>query len=756
MMQWYGELSVLLLREDTVNAEESAGVRGQLERRVIRLYEALLLYLIRSVYAFNRYRLVAFIRDAVKLDDWEDSLVGVEDAENAVRQGSEAYNSHQIRRSLEEILEVAKNQESKLLRDIYSVLQQQISVQLKKEDQECIQNLRTTNPRHDKKRIEDTKGGLLSDSYRWVLQNQSFKDWRDNQQTRLLWIKGDPGKGKTMLICGIVNELEKSMIKTERLSYFFCQATDSRINNATSVLRGLLYMLLDQQPSLTSHIRKRYDKERKALFDDVNAFVALSEIFTDILQDPSLKSAYLIIDALDECEYDLPKLLGFIRQMASSSPHVKWIISSRNWPKIEEVLKKTRHKVDLSLELNDEDIYTAVKTYIKHKVSELADDKDYDEETQVEVEDYLSSNANGTYLWVALVCQNLKAIESWHTLDRLKEFPPKLDSLYDQMLKTIKDSNDADLCMRILASNAVLYRPITLEELVSVVSMPKALSDKPKLLESIIGLCGSFLTIRDGTIYFVHQSAKDYLVTDAFDRIFPSGVEPVHYEIFSRSLQAMSTLQRDIYRLRAPGYPIEQVKPPDSDPLQASRYSCIYCIRHLCDSISSPDAIQTADLQDGGKVDIFVRNKFLYWLEALSLCKGMSEGLLSMAKLDALIQVIQVQQRSPCMVPTDMILGKRRCIRISRASSRCAPIYHVSQAGNRELSSSGVCVCTLIQSDPQPDKVSFQRGRAEVDHDHVGYGRYLECLSADARGPQRFCPVGGLLSRLSMARVGVV
>jgi hypothetical protein len=188
MMQWYGELSVLLLREDTVNAEESAGVRGQLEQRVIRLYEALLLYLIRSVYAFNRYRFVAFIRDAVKLDDWEGSLVDVEDAENAVRQGSEAYNSHQIRRSLEEILVVAKNQESKLLRDIYSVLQQQISVQLqqvsvqlKKEDQECIQNLRTTNPRHDKKRIEDTKGGLLSGSYRWVLQNQSFKYWRDDQ-----------------------------------------------------------------------------------------------------------------------------------------------------------------------------------------------------------------------------------------------------------------------------------------------------------------------------------------------------------------------------------------------------------------------------------------------------------------------------------------------------------------------------------------------------------------------------------------------
>ena len=39
-------------------------------------------------------------------------------------------------------------------------------------------------------------------------------------------------------------------------------------------------------------------------------------------------------------------------------------------------------------------------------------------------------------------------------------------------------------------------------------------------------------------------------------------------------------------------------------------------------------------------VDVFVRKKYLYWLEALSLCRSMSEGVLSMAKLEALTQVI--------------------------------------------------------------------------------------------------------------------
>lgn len=127
----------------------------------------------------------------------------------------------------------------------------------------CIQDLRVTDPRDDKKRVEDTKGGLLADSYHWILENRDFQRWRGGQQSQMLWIKGDPGKGKTMLLCGIINELKSGMPKFHLLSYFFCQATDSRINNAVAVLRGLIFLLVDQQPSLVSHIRKQYDHVRR-------------------------------------------------------------------------------------------------------------------------------------------------------------------------------------------------------------------------------------------------------------------------------------------------------------------------------------------------------------------------------------------------------------------------------------------------------------------------------------------------------------
>jgi hypothetical protein len=273
-------------------------------------------------------------------------------------------------------------------------------------EDKCLADLRTTDPRDDKARIEQTKGGLLRDSYCWVLDNAEFWRWRDDEQRRLLWIKGDPGKGKTMLLCGIINELSTSTKLTDPkastlLSYFFCQATDSRINSASAVLRGLIYMLVRQQPTLISHVREKYDPAGKRLFEDVNAWAALSEILTKVLKDPDLQNVYLIIDALDECgatrgsqadqqsmqpqsmqpspqqSEDLPKLLNFIVQN-SALPRVKWIVSSRNRPDIEEQLDTATQKVRLCLELNKTSISAAVRTYINWKVKQLAEQKKYD------------------------------------------------------------------------------------------------------------------------------------------------------------------------------------------------------------------------------------------------------------------------------------------------------------------------------------------------------------------------------------------
>ena len=126
--------------------------------------------------------------------------------------------------------------------------------------------------------------------------------------------------------------------------------------------------------------------------------------------------------------------------------------------------------------------------------------------------------------------------------------------------------------------------------------------------------------------------------------MFSSGREDVHRAIVARSLEIMSrTLQRDMYGLKVPGYPVDDIKQLDSDLLAMSRYSCIYWVDHLCDSNAVSLASHAEDLQDGGVVDVFIREKYLYWLEALSLCKSVLKGVVLIAKLRSLVQVCPQQ-----------------------------------------------------------------------------------------------------------------
>jgi hypothetical protein len=499
--------------------------------------------------------------------------------------------------------------------------------------------LHATNPVDDKERIEKTKGGLLKDSYRWILDNKEFKQWQDSERNRLLWIRGDPGKGKTMLVCGIIDELTRSYGDNTNISFFLCQATDMRINSATSVLRGLIYLLVNNHPFLLHHVRARYDYVGKTLFEDVNAWNALSAIFRDILNDPTLQMTYLVIDALDECTNGLRFLLDLIVQESSVSPQIKWVVSSRNWPEITERLDIATQLAPISLELNEVSVSGAVNHFIHHKVQELVKAKKYSQKTRDGVQSYLLSNSQGTFLWVALVCQNLEKIRI-NVLKKLKSFPPGLEALYGRMIDRVRESEDAKLCKEILAIMSTVFRPITLHELTSFIGLPDDNDDDDDLvsLEEIIAICGSFLTLREHTIVFVHQSAKEFLLKEALSEILPRGIEAEHNVIFIRSLDVIfKTLQRDIWNIKLPGLHPKDICKPSPNPLAAVEYSCVYWMDHL--EASLLNGACELGVYDRGRVDTFLQQKFLHWLEALSILGSISDGIQVMQKLEILIEV---------------------------------------------------------------------------------------------------------------------
>ncbi|KAN0087189.1 hypothetical protein V8E54_000877 [Elaphomyces granulatus] len=503
------------------------------------------------------------------------------------------------------------------------------------EDHHCLADLLLTDPRNEKTRIERTKGGLLNDSFRWILGNSEFQRWREDKQSRLLWIKGDAGKGKTMLMIGIVDELLLQVARsgkssaTEVLSYFLCQGTDSRLNTATAILRGIIYLLASEQPFLISHLRKKYDHVGRKLFEDSSAFYCLSDIFRQMVQDPKLTAAYLVVDALDECEDGLPQLLDLITWTVSAqSSCIKWIVSSRNRYDIEQCLGIDDSHTRLSLELNAHHISHAVDVYVDHKVSQLVSLQN-DKALQEKVRDQMHQKSDGTFLWVALVIEELRQVLGDDMLEVLEDMPSGLTLVYDRMMKHIQklQRQYPRRCLFALSAATLAYQPLHLCEIHVVAGLQDEVKDLEDL-ERIINMCGSFFTIRDNYVYFIHQSAKDYLTINASAIIFPAGRERIHYDMFSWSLDALSkTLRRDIYNLLDP---VKEV--PDLDPLASIRYSCVFWVDHLCKA-DDTSLDWNEKLSDGGAVFAFVKEHFLHWLESLSHIYKLSDGVLSIKKL---------------------------------------------------------------------------------------------------------------------------
>ena len=213
-MRYYDAMESLLLA-DGMKSE----LKSDLQLRVVDLYTSIIDFQARSIIRFYRSRTKNYFRGAIKYDDWEQVVAKIRaDEKDLISKCETAISSS----SLQELrrLETAAEDSRHLLYELLSEAQKQndisqeqlgvfkkIAENMDSKDQLCRQYLRITDPSDDKSRIERDKGGLLTDAYVWVLQNKDFKKWLEpRQESCLLWIKGDPGKGKTMLLCGIIND----------------------------------------------------------------------------------------------------------------------------------------------------------------------------------------------------------------------------------------------------------------------------------------------------------------------------------------------------------------------------------------------------------------------------------------------------------------------------------------------------------------------------------------------------------------------
>ncbi|OPB46931.1 hypothetical protein A0O28_0070550 [Trichoderma guizhouense] len=631
-MKWYWSLSSDLFHGDGSlrNRNDAPDTQNGILLRLVGLYKEIILFQVKSICSFYRNRWLQLFRDFVIKDNWNDSLKEIRTLELEFQNDYATYMtleeksmSHQIKNCLEKLVALQVNN-------------------LEQQDRDCLRDLYITNPRNDKERLLDTKGGLLPDSYTWAVKSAMFRQWHTEKETNLLWIKGNPGKGKTMMICGLIEELEHMEPHQDLLSYFFCQGTDPNFNNATAVLRGIIYSLATQKPSLIEHVQQAYKNVgSRSLFDGINAWIMLSGVFVKMLQDPALENACLIVDALDECESDRKKLLDLIIGSTLATPQVKWILSSRNDPDIEAKIRSCRTIAVIDLESSATLVSESVDAYIRCRTQQLSLIED-NEVLQEQLQRAILQKSSGTFLWAALVFQEIEERRTYdddaELLQLLDEIPSGLSGLYERMMNQINllVRSDQERCRNILATMVAAYQPLNLETLPIMAGLKGRLT-QAEPLKLLVRMCGSFLTIRGDVVYFVHQSAKDYLIGEGRNRILPSGSETIHRDMFNRSLEAMlkpGKLRPNIYSLPYPGVKIHEISVPQPDPLISIMYCCMHWLQHFCDGTFGVYSASKNDIHEGvNKIFDFFKLHFLHWIEALSLSQNVEAGVVSLQNL---------------------------------------------------------------------------------------------------------------------------
>ncbi|KAI1460162.1 WD40 repeat-like protein [Annulohypoxylon moriforme] len=603
-MEWYCHLSKLLHRE----AEDEV-VPEELKQRITSLYAAVLSYLMTVV--CSHFGGLTFGKPSkVFLRSQRVGLNTVVDAENALP----ILNEDCIKEPLEELVKANSVKVSTSVEDIGPPGHSESEALL-------LDNLNVLDPRLSIPTAKNYPSHQLYQRLLSTTEYRSFQNWDSNTEPKnwLFWVCGEHGQGKTLLLTGIVQSLLTVTTREQTddyfLSFFFFDRTRARLdsNNPATALRTIIWLILVYQPDLATHLSKKADSVGRRTFNHPNDFLALSDVFFNIIEDERFVKTYIIVDSVDECVSDngwpgVEDFLGLVTESSKLSKKIKWLISSDGSERFQKAFPKSccQH-VDMSQNLMSID--NAVQLYITAKVEDLVKTKKYDEELANEVTRELFLTSQGNYLWVDIVCEALRSEETWYAIDLLQDVKGTniLDgSLYDYMFSTFDrlPRRDKEYCTMVLSKMALVHDTLRIDELYALVRFGKRVD-----LTSILKKCSVFLRIDDGRVSFTHHSVKTYVQEKVLS---PGQTSRLHSKLTHNCIEDIVETLRQNQRTTNRDSPIED---------DASCYPTLNWITHLSE-------IQdiASDVDICNKVLWFFENYFLEWVENLVL-----RGQLSMA-----------------------------------------------------------------------------------------------------------------------------
>lgn len=247
-------------------------------------------------------------------------------------------------------------------------------------DNEFLFSLSPISPSIDKAGIDGTYAKFASaEAFLELLEpHKTVHQWIIGGDSRCLWIRDKSDYGHTLLVSMITDRLSSARMdglrgaeniwETPPLvhSYFICQAHRDESVSVSQVLAGLLRLLLQQRPSLLSHIREVYALEIQSAKGSPSEFHVLSKIFRQTLTHADLASQIVVLAiqgvdrVVDSQDVKVSDLFHLIRQTTTQFPaNVKWLFSSNPSSGLQRALDSVKLQ-PTTLQLSADEVVAAI------------------------------------------------------------------------------------------------------------------------------------------------------------------------------------------------------------------------------------------------------------------------------------------------------------------------------------------------------------------------------------------------------------
>ncbi|KAF5657649.1 hypothetical protein FHETE_10324 [Fusarium heterosporum] len=339
----------------------------------------------------------------------------------------------------------------------------------------------------------------------WLQNSKHYQTWHDSMDNGLLWIKGIPGSGKSVVAATIIQKLIQEGVPV--LYFFFRQIIDAN-HRPINLLRDWLDQILIYSPLLQSNLKDYVEKLRPL------STVSLDELWRHLKTAlASVPRIYCVADALDEMDDGNSGFVTQLAELGQSSPRsVKVLLTSRPITNVEVAMRGMK---PLSLRMEEKFVDVDIATYVKHHLAQtsmLESDREL-------VRGAVPGRANGLFLYAKLA---MKAFlePGVDIQDAINKLPLDLNDMYIDILQEHARRSGISEVTQVTILQWVTHatRPLRLLELADMLlatgsNDSKSLRDNKGLVRSA---CGPLIEVLpDETVSVIHHSLTEFLVGES-------------------------------------------------------------------------------------------------------------------------------------------------------------------------------------------------------------------------------------------------